>query len=180
MPEVENNHFATSPTDDKVRYKLIKDLLPDLKDLKILDADRENPFSLSYPYKLNFALNGDEDLDFYVFDFEDSTFDAAFSFEVVEHLMNPRHYLYQINRVLKPGGRFFITTPIAYYPPWIFSFKHHFHEMRLKSLKDLIYISGFEIKMIKKMRRPLSRSLGPLKMIRYIFGTWWYVEAVKI
>ncbi|MEW6365682.1 MAG: class I SAM-dependent methyltransferase [Acidobacteriota bacterium] len=41
----------------------------------------------------------------------DSTFDAALSFEVLEHTPAPRTYLAQVYRMLKPGGKAVFTTP---------------------------------------------------------------------
>ncbi|MDF2766549.1 MAG: hypothetical protein K0S81_3544, partial [Rhodospirillales bacterium] len=43
----------------------------------------------------------------------DSTFDALFSVEVIEHLENPRAVARDWYRLLKPGGRLFFTTPNA-------------------------------------------------------------------
>ncbi len=43
--------------------------------------------------------------------FKDDFFDAATANMVVEHLDNPRIQFAEINRVLKPGGRFIFHTP---------------------------------------------------------------------
>jgi len=42
--------------------------------------------------------------------FKDNTFDVVTSFETIEHV-NPELYLNEIRRVLKPGGRFILSTP---------------------------------------------------------------------
>lgn len=44
--------------------------------------------------------------------FPDGTFDAAGSFQVIEHVPEPQivPWLAEIRRVLKPGGRFFVST----------------------------------------------------------------------
>ena len=40
-----------------------------------------------------------------------SSFDAAVSMEVIEHLFNPRALVRLAHRVLKPGGHLIVTTP---------------------------------------------------------------------
>jgi SAM-dependent methyltransferase len=43
--------------------------------------------------------------------FEDATFDWIFALEVIEHLANPRRFISESFRILKPNGRLFVTTP---------------------------------------------------------------------
>lgn len=43
--------------------------------------------------------------------FQDESFDAIAFFEVFEHVSNPENLLREANRVLKPRGRFLISTP---------------------------------------------------------------------
>jgi ubiquinone/menaquinone biosynthesis C-methylase UbiE len=43
--------------------------------------------------------------------FPDHTFDLAIMVEVLEHVMDKSTLLGEINRVLRPGGRFYITVP---------------------------------------------------------------------
>lgn len=42
---------------------------------------------------------------------EENSFDTVFSFQVIEHIYNDRLFLKEIQRVLKPGGEAFLTTP---------------------------------------------------------------------
>jgi len=42
--------------------------------------------------------------------FAGSQFDTVFSHAVIEHVADPRAYLHEIRRVLKPGGRVFLQT----------------------------------------------------------------------
>jgi len=41
----------------------------------------------------------------------DASFDTVVSCETVEHVPDPRHALRELARVLRPGGRLFLTTP---------------------------------------------------------------------
>lgn len=44
------------------------------------------------------------------------TYDAAASFQVVEHVQDPRGFMRAIFRLLKPGGVFYATTPHSQHP----------------------------------------------------------------
>jgi|SaaInlStandDraft_4_1057021.scaffolds.fasta_scaffold01508_4 SAM-dependent methyltransferase len=51
------------------------------------------------------------------FPFEDSTFDCVISFHLFEHVFNYQNSVEEIQRILKPGGKFIIAVP----------FMHKFH-----------------------------------------------------
>ncbi|HRW98502.1 MAG TPA: class I SAM-dependent methyltransferase [Cyclobacteriaceae bacterium] len=42
---------------------------------------------------------------------EDNSFDTVISFQVIEHIKDDKFFLKEINRVLKPGGTAYLTTP---------------------------------------------------------------------
>ena len=46
-------------------------------------------------------------------DFPDGNFDCVISFQVIEHIRRDGDFVREIARVLRPGGRFVVTTPNA-------------------------------------------------------------------
>ena len=46
-------------------------------------------------------------------DFPDGCFDCVISFQVIEHIRRDGDFVCEIARVLRPGGRFIVTTPNA-------------------------------------------------------------------
>lgn len=65
----------------------------------------------------------------------DNTFDTVVSFQVIEHIKNDHLFLEEIHRVLKPGGKAYITTPnikkTLTRNPW------HIREYTAESLKAM-------------------------------------------
>ena len=51
-------------------------------------------------------------IDSYVYPFSDQSFDAVVCSDVIEHVAEPLTLLREIKRLLKPGGRLVLTTPI--------------------------------------------------------------------
>lgn len=48
--------------------------------------------------------------------FKDESFDVAFMIESLEHLPDDKQALFEVRRILKKGGLFFITVPNKFYP----------------------------------------------------------------
>jgi SAM-dependent methyltransferase len=46
----------------------------------------------------------------------DNAYDLAYSYNVVEHIANPRPFFERVNRLLRPGGIFWALTPNAVHP----------------------------------------------------------------
>lgn len=82
---------------------LIPFILPDVKSIATLD---DSPPAYT-DRKVNF-LRSDLNKDWPV---ANDTFDFVFSLEVIEHVENPRHFMREFNRILKPGGYGFLSTP---------------------------------------------------------------------
>ena len=66
----------------------------------------------------------------------DNSFDFVISFQVIEHIQNDSAYVKEIHRVLKPGGKFIVTTPNKLMSlsrnPW------HIKEYKIEELKNLL------------------------------------------
>ena len=73
--------------------------------------------------------------------FEDATFDAVTSFQVIEHLVDYEIYFNEIKRVLRPSGVLILTTPNAEIrvksgqKPWN---RFHVHEFSIVELGELV------------------------------------------
>lgn len=89
--------------------------------------------------------------------FEDETFDAIYTFEVIEHVLDTYTMLAEMNRTLKPGGVLVLTTPfhglIKNLFLVTFNFDKHFCNIQdghirfftNKHLKRLLGEFGFEV-----------------------------------
>jgi SAM-dependent methyltransferase len=59
----------------------------------------------------------------------DQSLDVIVSFETIEHLAEPRHFLLECERVLRPGGRFICSTPNREVTRWDQENPFHVTEM---------------------------------------------------
>jgi SAM-dependent methyltransferase len=107
----------------------------------------------------------DWDLDNVPYPLEDATFDAAVMTEVLEHLREyPARSLAEVARILKPGGRLYLTTPNAAYivrrlrllagksvytplHDWIGGLPHarHAREYTFPEIKELLEVAGLQV-----------------------------------
>lgn len=73
----------------------------------------------------------------------DNTFDFVVSFQVIEHIPNHKLFVQEIARVLKPGGKFIVTTPNKKMSitrnPWHVR-EYHIHELEALLLKDFAHV----------------------------------------
>ena len=79
----------------------------------------------------------------------DSSFDAAVSIEVIEHLWDAELLIKEARRVLKEGGVFILTTPTGLWYEnitWQLYRDPHLHEFSYRKLKELLERQGFQIK----------------------------------
>lgn len=68
--------------------------------------------------------------------FADEEFDCVISFQVIEHIEKDREFVREIHRVLRPGGRFIVTTPNA--PMSLTRNPWHVREYTAAELRDLL------------------------------------------
>jgi len=66
--------------------------------------------------------------------FQDKSFDAVLSLNVLEHVKNPFACAVEIARVLKPGGRLYCVVPFL--QP-LHAYPHHYYNMSAEGLRNL-------------------------------------------
>ena len=71
--------------------------------------------------------------------FEDESFDYVVSFQVIEHISNDKRFVEEVRRVLRPGGKFIVSTPNR--PMSLTRNPWHIREYRPEQLRALL--SGF-------------------------------------
>lgn len=74
--------------------------------------------------------------------FERDSFDSVFSSEVIEHIDNIEEILDELNRVLKKGGLFLLTTPFVWNENEL---PHDFARYTSCGLKKILHRHGFKI-----------------------------------
>lgn len=67
---------------------------------------------------------------------KDKSVDVVISLETIEHLKEPEQFVKEVKRVLKPGGKFIVSTPND--DEYIEGNEFHLHEFHLDELKMLI------------------------------------------
>ncbi|MBU4445152.1 class I SAM-dependent methyltransferase [bacterium] len=105
---------------------------------------------LDYPKTLKETLTFDSVVDVYgdaqQLSFRDSSFDTVLLRQVLEHLPRPWQAIEEFSRVLKPGGRLLITTPLLYK---MHSIPHDYYRYTPYALKFLIESNGLTVEKIE-------------------------------
>ncbi len=103
------------------------------------------------------------------FAFPGATFDAVTAWEVLEHLPDPRSFLKEINRVLRPGGVVALSTP-NWRSPWERRTKddnrrppYHLTYWSAGPIARLLLDSGFTDVMTREKPIAWSEEVGRLK-----------------
>jgi SAM-dependent methyltransferase len=74
----------------------------------LITVDKRPPAGIELPPAVEFRRMRVPPLDF-----PSATFDCVVSFQVIEHIRDDFAFLDEVVRVLRPGGRFIVTTPNA-------------------------------------------------------------------
>lgn len=101
----------------------------------------------------------------------DSRFDRVFMFFLLEHIGDPVHYLHQVNRVMKPGGKLFIVVPnvndalmalydIPAFKPFYFTPAHQFYYSKETLTKMLEKAGMSDITVFPRQRYDLSNHMN--------------------
>jgi len=81
------------------------------------------------------------------FPFGDREFDSVLANEVFEHVFNPSEFLREINRVVKPSGKFLLTVPFVWDEH---EQPHDFARYTSFGLRHLLEQHGFEVVLHRK------------------------------
>jgi SAM-dependent methyltransferase len=172
---------------DRYRYDLTLEKLPQALSGKALDLGEENPFTplLKERYRNLEILNTPEGLDFDTdgLPFLDKAFDIIFSFEVIEHLMNPLWNLRECSRILRDEGIIYLTTPKGGFPSRLMWHEHHFHEMDRERLQVLFRAAGLSSHRFERFNKGAFYwwHMGIFRpTLRLLFGGWYYIELRKV
>ncbi len=93
----------------------------------------------------------------------DGSMDLILASEVIEHLVNPRHVLAEVRRVLRPRGRVLVTVPnVAFWRfrlqalrggvPSVSADERHLHSCNAPALARLLTSEGLRPVMLTGLR----------------------------
>lgn len=80
--------------------------------------------------------------------FPDQSFDAAVCVQTLEHVNDPFQVIAEIGRVLKPGGRFYLSAPMAWHQH---QKPHDFFRYTSFGFKHLLQLAGMRVVEIQPM-----------------------------
>lgn len=110
------------------------------------------------PYATTDVLGFAEDLPF-----ADNSFDALFSFAVLEHVKYPFIAAKEMTRVLKPGGKLAVSA--AFLSP-LHGYPHHYFNMTGPGMK-VLFEAGIEVE-----KQFVTHGTGPISTLNWILHQW--------
>jgi SAM-dependent methyltransferase len=132
-----HNIINNTDTASRAQDPLAVALIGKFKDGLILDCGAGLPFQ-NYKNVINFEIQKFSNTDVVgvgeELPFADNTFDAVFSFSVLEHVKDPFRCSAEIERVLKPGGVIYSSVPFLI--P-VHGYPHHYYNMTQQGLNNL-------------------------------------------
>jgi 2-polyprenyl-3-methyl-5-hydroxy-6-metoxy-1,4-benzoquinol methylase len=140
-------HFKTVADIGAGRGELTERLVPFAEKILMLDDYEE----VNRPKNADFVkvdLN-----DFWAL--PDNSVDLAFSLEVIEHIENPRHFMREIKRIIKPNGYGFVSTPNNLN---LFSRLNFFIKKEHRFFKDFSYPAHISVLTTVDFRRILAEN----------------------
>jgi SAM-dependent methyltransferase len=93
--------------------------------------------------------------DFASIPFEDAAFDVVYLMQVFEHLRDPRHFMVELARIVKPGGQLYLAVPNissswrrVFRDDWVSGWFAPFHlaHYNAAALGELAAKHGFDVK----------------------------------
>ncbi len=98
---------------------------------RFITVDKSQAYSVDLPSNAEFRQMTVPPLDF-----ADESFDYVISFQVIEHIKRDRDFVKEVNRVLRKGGSFIVSTPNA--PMSLTRNPWHVREYRAEELRQLL------------------------------------------
>lgn len=95
--------------------------------------------------------------------FSNSSFDVVVSFEVIEHLADPKAYLAEISRILRRNGYFILSTPNKRYSEFN---PYHLKEYYLPELKIVLEAVFDEVTILGQSCKIKSREIYKTRSYR--------------
>ena len=158
--------------------EIISSVIKHYKGGDILDVGEPNLLSSELEEKLNVKIDHTEgDLDF-IFYSPKLNYDLIIFSHVIEHLMNPLGCLTSLKERLTDNGKLIIAYPIKFKKG-----RHHFHEIPLEDMKNLISKAGLKILDIEehKVKNNFNLGIRPIikRIISYFFDRNYIIVCEK-
>lgn len=112
--------------------------------------------------------------------FDDEFADTVVAFQVLEHLREPRRFLAEAFRILRPGGSLYLTTPFMWR---VHEEPHDYYRYTRFGLQHLVDQAGFEQVVVTAntgfwltwvLKLTYHVSARTPRLLRPVWWPWWY------